>query len=129
MKIIVYCDGFFGKRTDPMPGCSYAVVIRGEVVEKHMVYAEDFIATSNQAEYFALYTALTQVRRLLKKHPKAEIIVYSDSMLVVNQYNRRWQCTGRLLAWRKKCYVVCPPAENVQVLWISRVANVKILGH
>lgn len=88
-KIIINADG--GSRGNPGPS-AIGVVIRSESKEKK--YGE-FLGTrtNNEAEYEAVVFALKKTRQLFGKDKtkKAEVEVFLDSELVVNQLNAEYK--------------------------------------
>lgn len=86
--IVVYCDG--GAAPNPGHGASGFVVFdRGERVHGRGDYLGDS-TTNNVAEYTAVIRALEYVVACTQHH-KYDVIVHSDSMLVVEQVARRWK--------------------------------------
>lgn len=78
-KVKIFADG--GSRGNPGPSASGFVVLDMEdkvLVDKGVYLG---ITTNNQAEYTALKLALEECKRLGVK----EVLVYMDSLLVVNQ--------------------------------------------
>lgn len=84
-KLEVYVDG--GSRGNPGPAAIGVVI--GD--KKYTEFIEE--ATNNIAEYKAIIFALKKVKHLLGKDKlkKTEIIIYSDSDLVVNQINGNYK--------------------------------------
>ena len=84
-QLIIYTDG--GSRGNPGPAAIAAVI-------GNKTYAE-YIgeATNNEAEYKAIIFALKKAKQLLgkKKIKNTEVIVNSDSELVVNQLNGKFK--------------------------------------
>ncbi|MGC8880660.1 MAG: ribonuclease HI family protein [Minisyncoccia bacterium] len=84
-KLEIYVDG--GSRGNPGPAAVGFIINEKE-------YAE-FIGeeTNNTAEYKAIIFALKKTRHLLGKEKlkNTEVIVYSDSDLVVNQLNGKYK--------------------------------------
>jgi ribonuclease HI/pterin-4a-carbinolamine dehydratase len=78
-KVKIFADG--GSRGNPGPSASGFVVL--DMEDKVLVDKGDYlgITTNNQAEYTALKLALEECKRLGVK----EVMVYMDSLLVVNQ--------------------------------------------
>lgn len=56
--------------------------------------------TNNEGEYDAIYFGLTQLMGL-KNNPGCEVEVRSDSLLVVNQLNGKWECKKEELKKRR----------------------------
>ena len=89
LKISINADG--GSRGNPGPAAS-GVVIRGGGKEKK--YSE-FLGTrtNNEAEYEAVICALKKVKQVFGKEKvkNAEVEVFLDSELVVNQLNAKYK--------------------------------------
>jgi ribonuclease HI len=55
-------------------------------------------------------------------YPRKNIIIYSDSMLIVNQMNGKWRVTTpTLIPLHAKCVKLLKP--NVIIRWIGRDLN------
>lgn len=84
-KVEIYVDG--GSRGNPGPAAIGVIINEKEYTE--------FIgeATNNVAEYKAIIFALKKIKHLLGKDKlkKTEIVIYSDSDLVVNQLNGNYK--------------------------------------
>lgn len=83
--LTVYTDG--GSRRNPGPG-AIAVVIyddKGNLIKEYSEFIGN--TTNNRAEYTALIRAL----ELAVSFCKGEIILFSDSKLVVNQLSWKWK--------------------------------------
>ena len=79
--------------------------------------------TNNELEYLALLYALGYVR---DKYPKKNILIRSDSMLVVNQMNGKWRVTtDTLIPLHDKCSRLI--TNKIKIKWISRDFN--LAGH
>ena len=79
--------------------------------------------TNNELEYLALLYALRYIQNNYKLR---SIIIYSDSMLVVNQINGKWRVTTTTLVplW-EKCMKLM--TDKIKIKWISRDFN--LAGH
>lgn len=84
MKLILNTDG--GSRGNPGPA-AYGYVVQDisnldavKILEKCGNYLG--VTTNNQAEYSGLIAGLTWI---IKHHPKAEVEIRMDSLLIVNQ--------------------------------------------
>jgi ribonuclease HI len=87
----VYTDG--ASQGNPGPSAfAFIFVIDNEVVHQQTQFIG--IQTNNQAEYRAIIEALTEAR----KKTTQNIIVYSDSELVIKQLNRDYQVRKKHLA-------------------------------
>jgi ribonuclease HI len=88
--------------------------------------------TTNEAEYQILITLL---ERLYELKPKQDILINSDSMLVVQQVNGRWQTnSGNLIPFMIQARRLIKSIEKeykVQVTleWKGRANSVEKLGH
>lgn len=85
IKLIIYTDG--GSRGNPGPAASGVVIFddKKKLVGEYSEYLGE--TTNNQAEYRAIVLALEKAIELGGKN----IILYSDSELVVNQLNRKYK--------------------------------------
>lgn len=85
MKLIIFTDG--GSRNNPGPAAT-GVVIKNEAGKILAAYGEYIgIQTNNTAEYAAVISALKKAREL----GADTVECYMDSLLVVEQMNRRWK--------------------------------------
>lgn len=79
-KLKLFCDG--GSRGNPGPA-AYGYVVydsAGKILDKCGNYLGE--TTNNQAEYQGLIAGLTW---LYTHHPQAEVEIWMDSLLIVNQ--------------------------------------------
>jgi ribonuclease HI len=75
-------------------------------------------ATNNEAEYYGLLRALTLVPKT------AEVHIYSDSKLVVNQVNGRWKTKEvRLNKLKEKAQELLKQFTDVSLKWLPREKN------
>jgi ribonuclease HI len=137
MTIRLYVDGGVIGGTNPGIAIYWSVAREHEDgrIEPWVVREEsDQYFTNNDAEYWAIIEALTQVvaRDLLE--PGVRVVIHSDSQLIVNQFNGRWKITDDRL--RTHCRHAQDVAEflilggvEVEVLWVRRKENVQRLGH
>ncbi len=131
--VIIQCDGFlkFGEYRN---GCSVAIVENGKAIYKRIylleklknknlkMFAEKEKITNNVVEYFAIYCAA-----ILAGQYKIPFI-YSDSELCVRQLMDGWTINlSHLKVWNKLCKKQLK--KYMRLVWITRDANVKILGH
>lgn len=76
--------------------------------------------TNNELEYLALLYALSYIHTA-KIHAR-QIIILTDSKLMVNQMNDKWRITNEKLAkLNGKCKKIMLP--NIKIKWISRKRN------
>ena len=75
--------------------------------------------TNNELEYLALLYALGYVR---DRYRKKEVIIYSDSKLVVNQINKKWRVTTEsLMPLHEKCSKML--TNKIKIRWVRRDFN------
>lgn len=86
--------------------------------------------TNNEAEW----TTLTAVLKMLMDAHDAEVELFMDSKLVVNQFNGNWKCKdARMMNYRDNAHTLRSKLEKrkvkVRLSWLPR-ANIEIvLGH
>jgi len=126
-KIVVQTDG--GCRDNPGPGAWAFVLLTNEndSVHEHSGFLPH--CTNNQAEYRALEAACISLCHLQDIEKVHEINIFSDSQLIVEQINQRWQVRDVDLrpyylsantAFNKLCSV-CPTT----LTWFRREHNTK----
>ena len=113
----VYVDGAGGEKS----GYGYFIKDTGE-----SFYEEKLGITNNQAEYFAIISALKKFQ-----NSSDEIIIFSDSKNTVNQLNHEFAINNeqlRLLA--QEAWSLIPKIPNLKIQWIPRKENLagKMLG-
>ena len=114
----LYTDG--GSRGNPGPSGAGGVIAdsSGTVVAEISVYLG--VGTNNQAEYCSLLLALERAVELGIKR----VCCYMDSLLVVNQVNKRWKINNETL--RGLCEnvnAVIVNFESFQLTHIFRNSN------
>jgi len=83
--------------------------------------------TNNHAEYLALREVLLWLN---EKEIKQPVVIYSDSKLIVNQFNERWACNvDQLVKLRAECKELAARLKWVAVTWKARDTMVRKLGH
>lgn len=83
--------------------------------------------TNNDAEWLAVREALQYA---VEHHPTMPIIIYSDSQLVVKQFNDEWRTKiARHHHLRAQCRQLAEQLKFVVVQWVPREVNVVKLGH
>lgn len=94
MLIQVYCDGASrgqGQKTTGEAACATVVYKNGREIAR---YARGLgKRTNNEAEYEALITSLL----ICSMADLYDPIIYSDSAVVVNQVNGKWECRNEHL--------------------------------
>ena len=117
MVVSVYVDGSGGKKS----GYGFFIKETGE-----SFYEEKLGITNNQAEYYAIITALKKFQDSLD-----EIIIFSDSKNTVNQLNHEFAINNeqlRILA--QESWLLIPKIPKLKIKWIPRKENLagKMLG-
>lgn len=120
--IVVYIDGLCEPRNPGGVGCYGVVIYRDgrKVRELCGVVGEGPAVSNNVAEYAALIAAL----RSLQDCTDEDIVVRSDSQLLVNQMNGHWQVNEGLYV----PYYVCAERlsqgfKRIRYEWIPRELN------
>jgi ribonuclease HI len=117
MTINVYVDGSGGQDS----GYGYFVKETGE-----SFYQKKKDITNNQAEYFAIISALKEFQG-----SKDEIIIYSDSKNTVMQLNHEYSINNeKLRDLARQAWEIIPKISNLKIKWIPRRDNLagKMLG-
>lgn len=120
--------GCLGKNPSPQ-GVYWSVRCKNGAINRVVERSKsgDF-HTNNDAEWLALRAALTYATQHFS--PTSAITVYSDSRLVVHQYNGLWRTThARHLRFRVQCHLLAQPFRSVTVEWKPRKVMVARLGH
>ncbi len=110
MKLIVHTDG--GSRGNPGKGaCAYVIEAESKTgAEKIREISGKYlgVVTNNEAEYQAIAEALAEIQNSkFKIQNLEEIIIKSDSLLVVSQLSGKWKIKDRGLQKRVmeiKCF-------------------------
>lgn len=83
--------------------------------------------TNNDAEWLAVKEALLYAA---EHHTTQPLIIYSDSKLVVNQFNGEWRAKiARHHRLRTECRELADRLKFVVLQWVPRQVNVEKLGH
>jgi ribonuclease HI len=79
--------------------------------------------TNNIAEYAAVYGALDDLLSL--GSTAEEVVLHTDSKLVVEQLSDRWKCNSpHLRAWRDKIWKLLEKFDHpVSFQWVPREEN------
>ena len=117
MAVSVYVDGAGGEKS----GYGFFVKETGE-----SFYEEKSGITNNQAEYYAIISALKKFQ-----DSSEEIIIFSDSKNTVNQLNHEFAINNeqlRILA--QESWLLIPKIPELKIKWIPRKENIagKMLG-
>ena len=115
--LIIYTDG--GARGNPGLAAIGAIINDGQRTI-HRISKTIGLATNNQAEYQAVYTALLYAKSI-KDH---QVEVYCDSELVVNQLQGRYKIKNRELGqWFIKIHSLINHIGQVKFRAIPRTLN------
>lgn len=86
------------------------------------------IKTNNEAEYLTLWLALKEY--LLRFQSDSNLEIFSDSKLVVEQINGRWQVKHpNIKTIHSKIMALLRQIPHWQISWNSRDRNVERFGH
>lgn len=132
-RVTIFCDGLCEPTSSGGIGISAAVAFDGDVggyagalrpaplVEAHQEIGRGAGMTNNIAEYKAVRWAL---RWAVKNAADADIHIFTDSMLVVNQVNGSWQCNKEhLRELRDECRGLMKEIAHVSLEWVRREEN------
>ncbi|UVO10664.1 bifunctional RNase H/acid phosphatase [Mycobacterium sp. SVM_VP21] len=119
MKVVVEADG--GSRGNPGPA-GYGAVVWSADRSEVLAEAKDAIgvATNNVAEYRGLVAGLTEAARL----GAADVAVFMDSKLVVEQMAGRWKVKHPdLVPLHRQARELASRFDHVRYSWIPREEN------
>jgi len=119
MKVVVEADG--GSRGNPGPA-GYGAVVWSADRTSVLAEAKEAIgvATNNVAEYRGLVAGLTEAARL----GAAEVAVFMDSKLVVEQMAGRWKVKHPdLITLHRQARELASRFDHVRYSWIPREKN------
>lgn len=119
MKVVVEADG--GSRGNPGPAGYGAVVWSADRTSLLAEVKEAIgVATNNVAEYLGLVAGLTEAARL----GAAEVGVFMDSKLVVEQMAGRWKVKHPdLITLHRQARELAARFDHVRYSWIPREKN------
>jgi len=122
MNIIIHTDG--GSLGNPGPSAIGVVL---ETEGKKKTYGMDIgLGTNNEAEYKALIFALRKAKALVggKKAKNAEVICFSDSQLMVNQLNHKYQLKDKkIIKLFVKVWNLMLEFNSVKFIYVPREEN------
>jgi ribonuclease HI len=132
-RLTIFCDGLCEPRNPGGYGCCAFIVFEGivsgraEVLRPPCVYEQHGCIghgpemTNNVAEYRAVRAAL---KWLLANAPETLCDVFTDSQLVVEQANGRWNCKAmRLIPLRNECQALLEELPRARLRWVKREEN------
>ena len=117
MEVSVYVDGSGGEKS----GYGFFIKETGE-----SFYEEKLGITNNQAEYYAIITALKKFQ-----DSTDEIMIFSDSKNTVNQLNHEFAINNeKLRDLARESWLIIGKFSNLSIVWIPRKENLagKMLG-
>lgn len=120
--IKVFIDGSCRENGSKNARCGVGLVARKDNKIIFSIGRPVKAITNNEAEYLALIHALKE----LKPYRKEQIIIYSDSNLVVNQVNGNWQIKRPELQRLKdtvKSIINSSKFIQVDLKWVPREMN------
>ena len=117
MKYKIYCDGI----AEDNPGhAAWAFIVFNDQ-DDEIISKFDYIGnnvTNNVADYRSVIEALAWCHEM----DDDEFLILSDSQLVVNQLNGRWQVkSDNLKSWFDNAFDLIQP--NVQIAWVKGTDN------
>lgn len=113
----VFCDGA-AMPTNPGPAGAGAVGFRADVVAFE-ARVDCGWATNNVAEYTAAITGLQRAAGVTE-----QVLLFTDSKLVVEQYNGLWKCRqDHLKPLLRRLRTYADMFEDCDVIWIPRDMN------
>jgi ribonuclease HI len=135
MHVKLFCDGGMNGKVNPCPDGVYYSVGRDlpdgscQLLTAKEVSTRHY--TNNEAEYLALNAALGHAAEMAGV---SKVTVHSDSQLIVNQFNGKWNCNEEtlrslMMAARQSAAFLRRGGVEVEVVWVRRQENVKRLGH
>lgn len=123
--LYVNCDGSI---TGGNPGgCGYTGFVvkdaNGNVLHRHSDYlGVHKYMSNNVAEYGAVLSALLWLRKT--DHTDEDVVIMSDSQLVIRQLEGRWQCVHPVLTRLKKSIETAARGfPHVGYVWVPREHN------
>lgn len=125
--IEIYFDGACNNEKDSVSAMGIGVVAYKDGEEVH-AYDEliDFKGTSNVAEWYGCFCAFKIAFKLSEMYPGVEIYIYSDSQVIVNQYNGKFQINkDSFKGYYEKCWdLTREMGRSFKTLsWIPRTLN------
>jgi ribonuclease HI len=132
-RITFYCDGACEPCNPSGIGVSAAIAFEGDVrgaagaqrpeplIAKYAEIGRGAGMTNNRAEYAAVRWAL---RWSVKNIAHCEIVVFTDSQLVVRQINGEWACNkDHLRIFRDECRELIKELPYFRLEWVRRELN------
>lgn len=129
--IIAYCDGGFisykkgtKRENEKYAYGSFYIQTTNTTLLKRLTY--DDVFTNNEAEYRTLIELLKELNKTYKTE---NVLIYSDSLLMVNQVNGVWSINSEnLVPFIKEVFNLFD-FNRYKLVWTSRKTIQKILNH
>lgn len=114
MMLLIYTDGACSGNPGPM---GLGIVVKGEKKKSYSLYAG--VGTNNRAEYLAVLEAL----KIAKKMKEKEVVIRSDSKLVMEQLRGNYKVKNKELKELKKKIEEISKNMKVRYEWVAREKN------
>lgn len=125
--INAYCDGGGNNKTNT--GFYGSFYVEDQEMVRYPVGCREYagLKTVNEAEYQTLILLLIW---LYEHNITDEVLIHSDSMLVVQQMNKEWRVNSNSMKRLNNiAMTLLIRLPNVKIEWVSRKVIVKVLGH
>lgn len=119
MVITVFVDGLAEPRNPGTGTYGYVIYRDGKKISEGKGFSGNKVS-NNYSEYCALIEALNSIL----KFKEEEVVVYSDSKLLVNQMSGKWKVKkGQYIDKYLKSREVVKEFKNIRFEWIPRDKN------
>lgn len=126
MDYVAVVDGGGGECHEIQCYCSFAIQGDGQYWEE--TFGLD-CKTSNEAEYMAVVKAL-EFLDLTVDSKSADVLIQSDSKLVVMQCRKKWKMKAEnLKPFRRRVFALASRFREVHYQWIPGREVKEVLGH
>ena len=126
ISLICFCDGGCNNVTKSNAYGSFKIFSDKEEVLKRTEY--NFIKSSNEAEYQTFMDLLYYIKENFPEN--IDVKIFSDSMLLVNQVNKRWNVKAdNMLIFNGSAVNLFNSFDSISLEWVTRKIIVKQLGH
>lgn len=127
-EIEIFCDGACytpNKNELNHQGIGVVTYVNGMEVNAKSEYKGK--GTNNTAEYLALICGLKNAIKYIRKYAGYKVKIHTDSKIIVEQFNNRWQCKQEelkpLLNYAQKLGDKLQKKADYKVVWIPREEN------
>jgi len=119
-KIFIYVDGACKGNHDKYSDREGMCCVYIPEYDHKIIITSPTIRTNNEAEWQALIWGLVSSKYFIGK----ECVIYSDSQLVVNQFNKVFKVSNNTMySYYLRATRIVRELENITVEWISRNSN------